>query len=57
MTLIKDTTGTLHLKNGRCEECGELGEYVRAVRILGWKRPAAVYACPAHSELMDSLTK
>ncbi|MFI8452194.1 hypothetical protein [Streptomyces erythrochromogenes] len=57
MTLIKDKTGTLHKKNGPCEECGEVGTYVRAVRVRGWQRPAAVYACPTHNDLMDTLTK
>ncbi|QPB09586.1 hypothetical protein CPT_Sycamore_046 [Streptomyces phage Sycamore] len=48
MAYIKDNTGNLHKSHGLCEECGNVGTYVRAVRIKGWQRTAAIYACTVH---------
>ncbi|WP_415940396.1 hypothetical protein [Streptomyces sp. 039-1] len=50
MAYILDKTGTLHKGTGPCEECGEPGHYVRAVRICGWERSAAIYACNTHHD-------
>ncbi|QPB09738.1 hypothetical protein CPT_Shaeky_051 [Streptomyces phage Shaeky] len=57
MPLNVDRWGVLHQRYGTCEECGQPGRYVRAVRVRYGTRPVPVYACQTHRALMAELTK